>query len=144
MPLKTHQDELPTLNLTPMIDVVFLLIIFFLVGSQFTGTEKKIKLEVPEVTSATAMTPSPQKRVINVYCDGTITLDRKTVTLEQLTSQLAAARSEYPDLGVLVRGDGSCPLQKVATVLSCCRQAGISQMGISVRIAQAANKTNTR
>ena len=44
MPLKTHQDELPTLNLTPMIDVVFLLIIFFLVGSQFTGTEKKIKV----------------------------------------------------------------------------------------------------
>jgi biopolymer transport protein ExbD len=144
MPLKTQQDELPSLNLTPMIDVVFLLIIFFMVGTQFTGTERKIKLQVPEVASATALTAAPEKRVINVYPDGSITLDRKSVTLSELTSQLAAARAEYPDLGVLVRGDGSCPLQKIATVLSCCREAGISQMGISVRVGDAQKETTIR
>lgn len=55
MPLKTHTDEQPSLNLTSMIDVVFLLIIFFMVGTKFTELERKIGLQVPEVNdSATA------------------------------------------------------------------------------------------
>ncbi len=47
MPLKTHQDEQPTLNLTPMIDIVFLLIIFFMVGTKFAEWENKLALKVP-------------------------------------------------------------------------------------------------
>ena len=83
-----------------------------------------------------AMTAAPEKKVVNVYRDGQITLDRQIVTLQQLTTRLAAARGEYQDLGVLVRGDAEGPFQNVASVLSACRQAGISDMGISVRIAQ--------
>ena len=49
MPLKTHQDEQPTLNLTPMIDIVFLLIIFFMVGTKFAEMERTVQLEVPKV-----------------------------------------------------------------------------------------------
>jgi biopolymer transport protein ExbD len=52
MPLKTHVDEQPTLNLTPMIDIVFLLIIFFMVGTKFTELERKMALEVPQVGDA--------------------------------------------------------------------------------------------
>ena len=49
MPLKTHQDEQPTLNLTPMIDIVFLLIIFFMVGTKFAEWENNLALKVPQV-----------------------------------------------------------------------------------------------
>src|SRR5690606_15367471 len=49
MPLKTHQDDMPAVNLTPMIDIVFQLIIFFMVGARFTELEKKVDLSVPEV-----------------------------------------------------------------------------------------------
>ena len=136
MPLKTHVDEQPTLNLTPMIDIVFLLIIFFMVGTKFTELERKLALEVPQVGDATALAPAPEKRVINVYRDGRISLDRETVTLDQLRARLAAARSQYQDLGVVVRGDAEGTFQNVATVLNACRQAGIAQMGISVRLAR--------
>ena len=49
MPLKTHQDEMPAINLTPMIDIVFNLIIFFMVSTRFTEIERKVDLSVPEV-----------------------------------------------------------------------------------------------
>ncbi|MBN2216485.1 MAG: biopolymer transporter ExbD [Pirellulales bacterium] len=133
MPLKTHMDEQPTLNLTPMIDIVFLLIIFFMVGTKFTELERKIGLEVPQVTDHGTLTAAPEKRIVNVYRDGTITLDREPVTLDQLTQRLAAARAEYAELGVLIRGDGEGPYQNVANVFNACKHAGINQLAISVR-----------
>lgn len=133
MPLKTHTEEQPTLNLTSMIDIVFLLIIFFMVGTKFTELERKIGLQVPEVTDSGPLTAAPEKRVVNVYRDGQITLDRKPLTLEELRKQLSDARSQYSDLGVLVRGDASSAFQRVAEVLNACKQAGIAELGISVR-----------
>ena len=142
MPLKTHLDEQPSLNLTPMIDVVFLLIIFFMVGTKFTELERKIKLQVPQVAEVKALSPAPEKRVINVHRDGQITLDREDVNLDQLVERLQRARGEYAELGVLVRGDAEGAFQNVAEVLGACRRAGISDMGISVRLARRAGSTS--
>ena len=136
MPLKTHQDEAPTLNLTPMIDVVFLLIIFFMVGTEFTDWEHRLGLKVPQVKAMGALAPAPEKRVINVQRDGQISLDRDVVTLQELAVRLAAARQQYAELGVVVRGDAEGAFQNVAAVLGACREAGITDMGISVRLAQ--------
>lgn len=136
MPLKTHLDEQPTLNLTPMIDIVFLLIIFFMVGTKFTELERKISLHVPQVSDVGALTPAPEKRVINVYRNGQIAYDKKMVTLEELQQQLRVAHGQYHDLGVIVRGDGEGSFQNVASVLHACQQAGIAEMGISVRLAR--------
>jgi biopolymer transport protein ExbD len=136
MPLKTHLDEPPTINLTPMIDVVFLLIIFFMVGTKFTELERKISLQVPEVADVKALTPAPERRVVNVHRDGSISLDHEFVSLPELTEQLNTSRREYADLGVLVRGDAEGAFQNVADVLGACRRAGIREMGISVRLAR--------
>jgi biopolymer transport protein ExbD len=139
MPLKTHLDEQPTLNLTPMIDIVFLLIIFFMVGTKFTELERKITLRVPEVVDRGALTAAPERKVVNVYRDGTITLDKVPVTLQQLTANLADTRRQYEDLGVLVRGDAKGEFQLVASVLNACKQAGVRDLGISVRLVRRDN-----
>jgi biopolymer transport protein ExbD len=65
-----------------------------------------------------------------------VTLDRDEVTLEQLSDRLARARQEYPDIGVIVRGDGNGRFQNVAEVLNACKQAGISELAISVRLTE--------
>jgi biopolymer transport protein ExbD len=135
MPLKTQLDEPPVLNLTSMLDVMFLLVIFFMAGSKFTEMERKIALRVPQVSDANALTPAPEKRVINVYQDGQITLDRQTVSLDELKNRLIAARGQYHGLGVLVRGDATGQFQRVAEVLNACKQAGIAELAISVRTA---------
>jgi len=134
MPLKTHLDEQPSLNLTPMIDIVFLLIIFFMVGTKFTELERKIGLQVPQVTSSAPLTDAPEKKVVNVYADGNVTLDRQLVNVAQLTRRLGSARAEYPDMGVLIRGDRATPHGRMAEVYNACTEAGISKLGISVKM----------
>jgi biopolymer transport protein ExbD len=133
MPLKTQLDDMPNLNMTSMIDIVFLLIIFFMVGTKFVENERKIALEVPRVSNHGALTSAPERRVVNVYRDGDITIDGKTVSLAELVSKLAGARQQYADLGVLVRGDGTGQFQRVAEVLNACKEAGITQLAISVK-----------
>jgi len=134
MPLKTHVDAAPELNLTSMIDVVFLLIIFFMVGTKFTEMERAIDLQVPQVADSGALTDAPVDKVINVQSDGAITLEREPLTLTELQTKLVDARQLYPDLGVLVRGDGAASYRTVAEVFNVCKQAGVVRMGMAVRI----------
>src|SRR4030095_4610016 len=134
MPLKTHQDELPALNLTPMIDVIFNLIIFFMVCTSFDDVERKVDLAVPQVRDGKTLSDVPAKRAINVFRDGRITLDDQPVTLPQLTARLADEQQQYRQLGVTVRGDADGAFQNVAAVLTDCRQGGIAEMGISFRV----------
>ncbi|MFP6656876.1 MAG: biopolymer transporter ExbD [Pirellulales bacterium] len=134
MPLKTHSDEQPTLNLTPMIDIVFLLIIFFMVGTKFSELERKIGLQVPSVSSNGTLSSEPEKRVVNVYRDGRIELDDQPVSLQQLTQNLTAAREQYSRLGVLIRGDADSRHQAVINVLNSCKEARIARMAVAVRL----------
>jgi len=133
MPLKTHLDDEPTLNLTAMLDVMFLLIIFFVLGTRFIDEEREIGLRVPEVVDGGTLATAFARKEINVYHDGSITLDKTVVTLDQLTTRLASARRQHGDLGVLVRGDARGEFQNVASVLTACKQAGIRELGITVR-----------
>ncbi len=143
MPLKTHQDDMPSINLTPMIDIVFQLIIFFMVGSRFTEMEKKVDLSVPEVSTTANLPQTPEKLVVSVFRDGKITLNEQPVTRDQLIARLSEVKRDNPAASVTVRGDGSGPLQDVANVLTACKQAGINDMGISVRIAKEKKASGT-
>lgn len=133
MPLKMHQDEMPQINLTPMVDIIFQLIIFFMVGSQFTEMDKKVDVQVPTVANGQNLPIAPTRYVVNVHRDGRIFFNSNATTLAGLTDQLRAARQTKTDLNVIVRGDADGPLQNVAAVLTACRQAGVADVGISVR-----------
>ncbi len=135
MPLKIQHDDRVHLDLTPMIDVVFLLIIFFMVATKFAEMERDIDLQLPEVASAVPLTAAPKQRMVNVHDDGQTTLDNQTVTLPELTTQLATACREYPQLSVVIRGDAACPFQHVAAALAACKDAHVTELGITVRIA---------
>jgi biopolymer transport protein ExbD len=135
MPLKLQHDEQPQLNLTPMIDVLFLLIIFFMVASTFGDLERSLDLKVPEVANA-GESPTPARPlVINVHPDGHIEFEDQTVTIEELVARLASIRSGTSDPSVVIRGDAACPFQHVAAALAACRAAQISELGITVRTA---------
>ena len=144
MPLKTTPEEPLALNLTSMIDVLFLLIIFFMAATQFTELERNISLQVPQVGDAKGLPTASQRHVINVYRDGQVMLDREVVTLPQLTQRLAEKRQSNARLSILVRGDGDGSFRIVALVLTACREAGISDLGISVRLSRAEELNRTR
>jgi biopolymer transport protein ExbD len=140
VPLKMHQDDLPAINLTPMIDIVFNLIIFFMVSTRFTEIERKVDLSVPKVGGSGALQEVQRSRTVNIFRDGTITLDTQPVTLAEMRAALAAAQRQVENLEVTIRGDGQTPYQDVAAVLNACRQAGISEMGIAVAAGPSESK----
>lgn len=135
MPLTIQHDETPTLNLTSMIDVLFLLIIFFMVATKFDEMERNVAVSVPQVAETTNDSTARPPLVVTIQSDGTIHLDGQAVTLAELTSQLAEIRTPMGEPAVIVRGDASCAFQHIAEALTACRQAGISELGITVRIA---------
>lgn len=144
MPLKLSQDDTTGPNLTPMIDVVFLLVIFFMVATKFTEREQNIDLELPQVTAAgSAATPAEPKRVA-VFGDGRIELDGEPKTIESLTTTLAELTSQTSDVEVVINGDAHCEFQHIAAALAACREAKVAELGITVEIASAGGGTIKR
>lgn len=140
MPLKTMRDEQPALNLTPMIDIVFLLMIFFMVGSRFTelnDEERDMAVRVPQVSSTPTTSAAARKRMVNVFSDGIVHLDGERVSLIQLEQSLRASKSQNPHTGVVIRGDSNSVYQTVADVIAVCRKAEIQDVNLAVRVAQS-------
>ena len=138
MPLKLNRDDQTSINLTPMIDIVFLLIIFFMIGTRFSElneSERNIALNLPKVANGRALTIAPKKRVINVIENGQILLDQKIVSLQQLEKNLSDARTQYQKLGVVVRGDANSRYEDVAQVIATCRRVDVA-VDLPVRVAE--------
>ncbi len=141
MPLKIQRDDQTAINLTPMIDIVFLLIIFFMVSSHFTHkshTERDIAIRVPQVTESGALTAAPRNRVVNVFGDGSVALDSKIVSMSELASRLEDLKRNYDQAGVIIRGDGTCPYEKVADVIAMCKKIKVRNfIAVKERTANA-------
>jgi biopolymer transport protein ExbD len=138
MPLKTSHDEMPNLNLTSLIDVVFLLIVFFMTASKFTDPERDIDLKLPEVAKGESLSVTQKNREVVIHADGRISLDGETVTIDDLTKRLTEAIGATPDQSVVILGDAGSPFQHVAAAIAACKDAGVSQLSVSVQVADAA------
>ena len=135
MPLRNAENaEEPHLNLTPMIDIVFLLIIFFMVGTQFTENERHYDVQLPTVSDAQPLTSLPDELIINVLQDGRIVLDEQVTSIEDLEKRLQTARQNYSDQAVIVRGDASGRYQGVMDVLAACHRAKITRISLANRL----------
>jgi biopolymer transport protein ExbD len=135
MPIKLNSAEEPTLNLTPMIDIVFLLIIFFMVGTKFTEIEQELEVSIPQIASGATVVTEAQQCVIAVFHDGRVSVDDDVMEIHELETNLSQRVSSGAELHVIIRGDAEGAFQNVANVLSACRRAGVSDLGISVRMA---------
>ncbi|HVJ84661.1 MAG TPA: biopolymer transporter ExbD [Caulifigura sp.] len=134
MPLRSLPLDEPQLNLTPMIDVVLQLVIFFMVGTQFVTNERKIDIALPLVSQAASLTETPDEIVVNVSRDGEITVSAKLLSPTELKSQLQEAKSRYAQQAVVIRGDMDCIYQQVMTVVDVCKQAGIDNLQVATRV----------
>lgn len=133
MSARHQRSEDATINLTPMIDVVFLLVIFFMVGSKFSDAESRIKINVPSVGEMRSITRVPDERVVAISIDGSLSLDGTPVTMSQLTESLRQQHANYPALKVAVRGEADGSLQQTVEVLHAVRSSGVDQIGISTQ-----------
>lgn len=140
MPLKLEPIEEPALNLTPMIDVVLNLVMFFLVTTHFSKTEeeRQYPIELPRVTTAQPLTGFPDELVINVTQDGSLYLGQQPRSPAELEQDLQAAVARYAEQGVLIRGAADGPYQHVMTVLNLCHRAGVTNLRLANRVETGA------
>jgi len=117
--------ERPGLPLAPMIDIVFLLLIFFLVTWAYARFETELDVRVPVAEEGAEPQRSIGEMILNVREDGTIVLEGREVDPATLHERLVNIASVYRDVAVILRGDRDTRYENIVRVLDLCRKAGI-------------------
>jgi biopolymer transport protein ExbD len=120
--------------MTPLIDVVFLLLIFFLVAGEFEEEERRLRIVLPTATSATPMTGKPREFVVDIDASGTIYLSGQVVPLDELERLLIAAVAKNPtNQTVVIRADHQTPFQPVVSVMDACNRTGVTDYSVTTK-----------
>ena len=118
-------------QIAPMVDVMMCLLIFFMLGTSFAKDERQFDVELPSVSHAQPLTTPPDEIVINVYKDGHVVVNEKSLTAKQLKSLLVEAQGRFDKQAVLIRGDGNGNYQSIMDVLSICQKANIHNYSLA-------------
>lgn len=121
----TSIQQSAELELAPMIDVVFQLLIFFIVTWQFARFERDMDISVPAAEEAENTDRQQGEIIVNVRADGGIILNGRDVTREELLAKLKAISDAYPDQAVILRGASEADFQAIINVLDEIKKAGI-------------------
>lgn len=119
-------------NITPLIDVVFLLLIFFMVTTTFQVTSG-IKVDLPD-SDAQMSDQNIRRVVISIKADGGIYVGQDLVTIEALNARLAETAKENPDAMVVIRADQGVIHGQVVNVMDAARRAGLKKMAIATTL----------
>jgi biopolymer transport protein ExbD len=122
------------INMTPMIDVTFLLIIFFLLSSRLAQQETQMELNLPAASSGRQAFDDARPRLsVNVSTDGRVMLGSTETPREEMAGRLRIERERLgTDLEVRVRADRSVPYRVVTPILLACAEAGIWNVTFAV------------
>ena len=126
MKFRDRQPEATAeLELAPMIDVVFLLLIFFIVSWQFARFEEDMDVSVPAAEEKTSDDETVGEIIVNVRADGSIVLNSVEVSKADLLNKLKLIAESYPSQAVILRGDVKTDFQDIIAVLDQVKRAGI-------------------
>jgi biopolymer transport protein ExbD len=120
-----NQQQTAELELAPMIDVVFLLLIFFIVTWQFARFERDMDISVPAAEETNDDGRTAGEIIVNVREDGSVVLNGVSVTNEELLSRFQLIADEFPDQSVILRGDAASHFQHIINVLDLVKRSGI-------------------
>ncbi|MDA8633758.1 biopolymer transporter ExbD [Verrucomicrobiales bacterium] len=121
----TNAQQGAELELAPMVDVVFLLLIFFIVTWQFARFERDMDISVPAAEETTDEPRNVGEIIVNVRTDGSIVLNGLEVSEEELLAKLKSISQAYPDQAVILRGSSEANFQAIINVLDEIKKAGI-------------------
>lgn len=120
-------------NMTPMIDVVFLLIIFFLVSSHLAKQEAQMDLPLPVADSGVEPDDTARRLTLNVTADGSMLLAGRNIDRTELQQRLKQARDDHgKDVEIRIRGDRSVPYSAVSPIMLSCARTGIWKVTFGV------------
>lgn len=139
MKFTKHQPPPISMQLAPMIDILLLLLSFFIISFQFSQSETELNVSVP--TAQEGAEPDRQRGeiIINVMPDGGLRVEGATMGLPQLQDKLAAIAKQFANQPVRIRGDGAVPYQRIVEVIDTCQKAGIWNISFATQRPKPAN-----
>jgi biopolymer transport protein ExbD len=136
---RLEADPLPHINMTPMVDVILCLLVFFMAATRlYDWEDEQFRVRVPEVSAAAPLTAAPDDITLEILHPGEVRIDETSYNLDTLTDYLREAKARYADQSVLIRGDAKLSYQDLADVLACCEAAEIRNVRLPVRHREAA------
>jgi biopolymer transport protein ExbD len=122
-----EKDVYDEINITPMLDLAYVLMVIFIIMT--TATVQGIKVNLPKASAAPQLA-KPQTKAITITADGTIFLDTFPVTLPELESLLRQYKAANPALPVIIKADATIQYQRVVDVLDLVGRVEITQLGL--------------
>jgi biopolymer transport protein ExbD len=124
--LPLRRREAPSVPMAPMIDMVFLLLVFFMTVSSMSQAGHRVELELPESTSGETPTDLSNRVMLSVQKDGTFYLGGELVLAEKLVSRLQSMHDRFPEMKLRIRADRGTTFSDVKKAMTAATEAGIS------------------
>jgi biopolymer transport protein ExbD len=125
------EEEEAEINLTPMLDVVFIMLIFFIVTASFI---KETGIEVTRPAAMTAEVPEKGSILVAISAANEIWIDRRKVDAGSVRSAIERLHAENPEGGVIIQADGKAHNEVLITVMDACRDAGVLNVAIAAEL----------
>jgi biopolymer transport protein ExbD len=123
-----EEEEEAEVSMSPLIDCVFLLLIFFLVSTMMKKTNKDIDIQLPDSNSAEKMLPTNDQLVIGINQDGTYYLEGVEESIMQIHASLRDIAVNHPDYQIRIDTDRDAPLHKVVEIVDLCQFDGLNNI----------------
>jgi biopolymer transport protein ExbD len=120
---RRHFEE-GKMNITPMIDMTFLLLVFFMVTSKITKEQKKLEVRLPVAASATVPVKPGDREIINLDARGHLFAGDRAMTLPEMKAWLKQRLADYPPLKISVRADARTPARQIKEIMQAAAEAG--------------------
>lgn len=124
-------------QLAPMIDVVFLLLCFFMTTTLYSQWETEVDITLPTASTGETLQRLAGEIIINVHADGRYVVNSRTLTPEELGDLLLRISDLYPGQPVVVRGDEDTDYRYIMDVMDRCRQADIFNISFATGIPES-------
>ena len=121
----------PGIQLAPLVDVLLLLLIFFLLTFNAARSENELDVKVPKASAAKEKTAPIGDVVVNVKTDGNVVVNRRTLSSEELTELLKGLVQLNAEQAVVIRGDEAGAYRNIVNVLNICTQAGVTNVAFA-------------
>jgi biopolymer transport protein ExbD len=128
MKISKKRKPYDEINITPMLDLAYVLLIIFIIMT--TAAVQGIKVALPTASASQSLN-QPKTKVISVQDDGSISLDAVPVSMDELQSQLQTAIASDPQTPVILRGDRVVQYDRIMQVLDLCSKVGVAQLGMA-------------
>lgn len=125
------------MQLAPMIDILLLLLSFFIISWQFSRSETELNVSVPTAEEGADLNRSKGEIIINVLQDGIIKVEGIEVDLVQLQQRLKAIAEQFENQPVRIRGDGEVAYQRIVEVIDTCQKSGIWNISFATQRPKA-------